>query len=128
MQTEKMKKYIALTKHKRELKSDLRELESELRGLENEILEEMADDGIGHISIDGATIYLSEMTTAKPIGGKAEVLAYTKRIAPELVKETYNTNSFNAYIREMLEQNQLPEDFNEHFEIETFHKAKVRLS
>jgi len=122
------KRFVELTKQKRQMKENLRELESELRGLEAEILEEMADSGIGHINIDGATVYLSEMTTAKPIGGKDEVLAYTKRIAPELVKETYNTNSFNAYIREMIEQDQLPEDFDEHFEIETFHKAKVRMS
>ena len=122
------KQFVELTREKRQMKENLRELESELRGLEAEILEEMAESGIGHINIDGATVYLSEMTTAKPIGGKAEVLAYTKRIAPELVKETYNTNSFNAYIREMIEQDQLPEDFNEHFEIETFHKAKVRMS
>lgn len=122
------KRFVELTKQKRQLKENLRELESELRGLEAEILEEMADSGIGHINIDGATVYLSEMTVANPIGGKDEVLAYTKKIAPELVKETYNTNSFNAYIREMIEQDQLPEDFNEHFEIETFHKAKVRMS
>jgi len=123
----KFKKFVELTKQKKELKSMMKDLENELKEAENEILEEMAESGIGHINIDGATVYLSQITVANPIGGKEAVLEYVQKYVPEIVSETYNTNSFNAYVREMIEQDGLPDHFSDHFNVDTFYKAKVRI-
>lgn len=64
---EQIKKWIALTKKKRELDRDLKEVTAQLEELEGGIVDYMTEEGVDKLTLDGMTVYLQEVpsVTAK---------------------------------------------------------------
>jgi hypothetical protein len=64
MHIEVVKRWLEAKRVKKELDKALKGVNEELENLEISILDQLASDGVTGVKVDGATVYISEMTKA----------------------------------------------------------------
>ena len=64
------KRFIALTREKRERKAELRQIEETLAELEEELITIMTNEAIGKFSVDGMTVFPQKHVYVKAKGGE----------------------------------------------------------
>ena len=103
MNTEELKRFIALEERRRQLETEIDVVKAEAAQLEQLLLPEFERNGLEKVSIDGRTVYLERKLWAKAKDGdKAAVCKVLKRAhLGDFVEETFNTNSLSGYVREL---------------------------
>jgi hypothetical protein len=131
MNTEELKRFIALDDRRRQLEAEIDSVKAEVAELEQLLLPEFERNGVERVSIDGKTIYLERKLWAKAKDGdKAAVCKALKRCRlGDYVEETFNTNSLSAYVRELdREGRDLPPSLREVLEVSEVFKLRTRRS
>ncbi len=131
MNTEELKRFIALDDRRRQLETEIDKVKAEVAELEQLLLPAFERDGVERVSIDGKTVYLERKLWAKAKDGdKAAVCKALKRThLGDYVEETFNTNSLSAYVRELdREGRPLPPSLGEVLEVSEVFKLKTRRS
>ena len=131
MNTEELKRFIALEERRRQLETEIDIVRSEAAQLEQLLLPEFERNGLEKVSFDGRTVYLERKLWAKAKdGNKAAVCKALKRAhLGDFVEETFNTNSLSAYVRELdREDRPLPPSLRDVVEISEVFKLRTRRS
>jgi hypothetical protein len=104
MDIELARRFGALVKEKRDLEAELRRVKDEMGTLEPLVLDEMQNNQMDRMHLDGQTIYMHRILTSKAKGGNrnAVVAALKAEGLGDLVAEGYNANSLSAWVREQL--------------------------
>lgn len=105
-----LRRFVALTKRKRELEAKLDEVKAELVDLEAEVLRVFEECGIERITVDGMTLFLRRELWASKREDVSWEEACRKLIEAgfgEYVSPRFSTQSISALIRER-EQDNLP--------------------
>lgn len=119
---ERLKGFIELREREAELDAELKAVKAEIEEAKAGIIDRWADEGVSSVKVDRKTVYLHRQVWA----GKAAVcvegqplldekgrpvkvsdddfIDAVREVAPELVRETVNSSSLSAFVRE------LPED------------------
>ncbi len=98
---------------KKELEEQVKAVEDEIEQIEQQLIVQMIADEVTSFNKDGYTYYLSIKPYASPVPeSKKELFQKLKENGfGDLVYETVNANSFNAFVREQIEENggEIPE-------------------
>jgi len=116
LNTTGFKNFIELEKKKKELKKALQEVEDQKKGLQQDLIDNLLDQEMTKISISGKTVYVNTITRAKIKDRDKAVEALKEAGFGDLVKESFNTNSVSALLRELQEDGDLPEGFEDSIE------------
>jgi hypothetical protein len=128
MNTDELKRFVALEKRRRQLEIEIDNIKSEAAELELRLLPQFELSGMERISIDGRTVYVERKLWAKAKNDdKPAVCKALKHCRlGDYVEETFNVNSLSAYIRELDREGQaVPDvlasvlDVNEIFKLRT---------
>ncbi|HLH16240.1 MAG TPA: hypothetical protein VKX45_03425 [Bryobacteraceae bacterium] len=131
MNTEELKRFVALEERRRQLEAEVDTIKSEAAELEQHLLPQFEQEGFEKISIDGRTVYIERKLWAKAKdGNKAAVCKALRRAhLGDYVEETFNTNSLSAYVRELdREDRPLPPTLREVLEVSEVFKLRTRRS
>jgi len=131
MNTEELKRFVALEERRRQLEAEVETLKTEAAELEQRLLPQFEQEGFEKITVDGRTVYVERRLWAKAKDGdKAAVCKALKRARlGDYVEETFNTNSLSAYVRELdREERPLPPSLREVLEVSEVFKLKTRRS
>ncbi len=103
MNTDELKRFVALEERRRALEAEIDTLKAEAAELEQRLLAQFEQSGMERVAIDGRTVYVERKLWAKAKDGdKAAVCKALKRCRlGDYVEETFNTNSLSAYVREL---------------------------
>lgn len=105
-----------LKEKKKCLEDELKALNTELEETEYELAQMMINEELPSFSRAGTTFYVSTKVYASPLAEKkAELFETLKRLGyGDLIYETINNNTFSAFVREQMAENdeQLPEWLN----------------
>lgn len=116
LDTERLRRFVALENRKKELKAELEAVEAELTELDADLQPEFVEAGIQSVRCDGRTLYLHRQFWAGMVDGDRPRAVTALRTAgmDDYVFETFNTQSLSAYVRERVksgqEDGQLVED------------------
>ena len=131
MNTEELKRFVALEERRRQLEAEVDTIKAEATELEQRLLPQFEQEGFEKISVDGRTVYVERKLWAKARdGNKAAVCKALKRARlGDYVEETFNTNSLSAYVRELdREERPLPPSLREVLEVSEVFKLRTRRS
>lgn len=126
---EQMRRYVELTKRKRQAEGELDELKKELSRLETKLLEDFERAGVDSMRIDGMTVYPHRQLFANARDGDKERAVEALRACglDDYVKEQFNTQSLSAYVRELDElEEPLPPPLAEALDIHEKYTLRVR--
>ena len=133
MNTDRLKKYAALTSAKRNKSAELDAINAELSILQDEILAEMAEEGTSQVRVDlpdgRFTLYPMKQLWAKAHEGNYDkACRFLKKIGlGDLVEKRFNTNRLSAVIREWDAQEvPLPKGIEKYIDIAETYKIGVR--
>jgi len=101
---------------KKQLQEAEKQVNAELEKTEQELADLMVQEETQNFTRAGQLFYLQTKTMASPIAErKQEVYAWLKEHGyGDLVYETVNSNSFSAFVKELMEEEgELPEDLAE---------------
>jgi response regulator RpfG family c-di-GMP phosphodiesterase len=120
--------YAALTDKRRKLEAEVKKLASELVVREERLVEAFAQAGIQNIKTkNGQTVYLNREVFAKLIGDHKKALTAFRRAGlSDFVKETVNSQTLRAYVREMDEV--LPKGLQPYVDITEVYRMRMRSS
>jgi hypothetical protein len=131
MNTDELKRFVALEERRRQLEAEIDAIKAEAAQLEESLLPQFEQTGLEKVSIDGRTVYIERKLWAKAKDGdKAAVCKALKRAhLGDYVEETFNTNSLSAYVRELdREGRPLPPSLREVLEVSEVFKLRTRRS
>lgn len=105
--TDWLKRFVALSRRKKELEEELNSVTLELRTWSDTLAEDMAMAGLQNAKIDGATVFIrTDRFVTKKSGKTMEEVCEILRACDmsDLVGTAYNANSLKARIREMQDE------------------------
>ena len=98
--------------------------------IEIRLINEMVDDEVSNLSIDGQKIYLATRISVSPKSGRKDALfeALTDNGYADIIKPTINANTLTATVRELMEHNdnQVPEWLADKVSLYTVTNARIR--
>lgn len=98
--------------------------------IEKRLINEMVDDEVNNLSIDGQKIYLATRISVSPKSGRKDALfaALTDNGYADIIKPTINANTLTATVRELMEHNdnQIPEWLADKVSLYTVTNARIR--
>lgn len=105
-------KYKELREAKKRLDAQVKDLNQEIEQVEYALSQLMTDEELQKFDRDGTLFYLSTRAYASPAAGRKDDLhAWLKENGyGDLVKESVHANTLSAFIKELLEEGELPED------------------
>jgi len=116
MDLELAKKLKELNEKKKDLNNELKNINEEIEKAEHELIEEMLNNEIQNFTYDGTMFYITTKVYANPEPTTKDTLfKKLKEYGYEnLVYETVNSNTFSAFVREQMDENdkELPEWLN----------------
>jgi hypothetical protein len=117
MNLERFRRLIEIDERCRKIKAEDKTLSEERDRLELEATEEMIEEGVSKIEVDGTLIHIRRDLYASTAGmDKDAAVAYLKRIGlGDYVSEGFNANSISAWLRERDEEGTVPNDFEDYF-------------
>lgn len=117
--------------------AEKKRLKSELDAMQEALVSTMALEGVPRVSIDvegvgSLTLFPRTTRYARPLDGDAERMHEALREAGmgDIVKETVNTNTLSAIVRESLdpENDSLPEELMATIDVSEKHEMALRKS
>jgi hypothetical protein len=102
--TDLLRKWLALDDRKRQLKADLESVMADLDEINEAVQAQFADNGIDNIRLDGRTVYISCDRWPRAKGGDKPALveALRRNGLEQYVKEDFNTQSLRGLTNEMI--------------------------
>src|SRR5688500_9612725 len=99
---DRVRRFVALEKERRELEARLKMIEEEAAPLKDQIADEYEEDGRQRETVDGMTVYLSYATYASAKDGdmKRLVDALKRHGMGDLVQEKVDLNTLSGVVRE----------------------------
>ena len=99
------RRYVELTVAKQDLKTQLEAIEAALRGLEPKAVEEMLNEGLPRLPIDGRLLYFGRLITASTAGQDPKIMkrAFARVKLGDLVMAKPNIMGIKSHIRERLD-------------------------
>ena len=98
--------------------------------LEKQLVNEMIDEEVGNLSIEGNKIYLSTRISVSPKAGMKDELfhALTDNGFAAIIKSTINANTLTATVREIMEHNdnKLPDWLADKVSLFSITKANIK--
>jgi hypothetical protein len=131
MNTDELKRFVALEERRRQLEAEIDTIKAEAAELEALLLPQFEQSGMERVAIDGRTVYIERKLWAKARDGdKAAVCKALKRCRlGDYVEQTFNSNSLSAYVRELdREGRPLPPSLREVLEVSEVFKLRTRRS
>lgn len=131
MNTEELKRFVALEERRRQLETEVDSIKAEAAELEGRLLPQFEQSGMERVAIDGRTVYVERKLWAKAKDGdKPSVCKALKRCRlGDYVEETFNTNSLSAYVRELdREGRQMPPSLVAVLDVSEVFKLRTRRS
>jgi len=134
LDTERARRFIALTARKRAIDAERREITKELDTLETAILDEFAEHGIDRIALDGYTLGLRRDIWARPAKDPdtgetlrdAAINALRAAGLNDYVREDFNVQSLSAYVRELIDNgDDVPDELRDSLHITEGYKVSV---
>ena len=118
--------YAQKTEARRKLDSESKRLATEIAALDEKLVEQFAQAGIQNIKTKtGQTVYLNREVFAKLVGDHEEALdAFRTAGLGDFVKESVNSQTLRAYVREMDEV--LPEGLRPYIDITEVFRMRMR--
>lgn len=103
MNKDKLARFVELQKEKRELDDALKNVKRQLDELEPLLLEQMTEEGIQSVKVNGLTLYLKRQLWAGAADGNYDAAcdALIAEGLAEFVQRRFNTNTVSAYVREL---------------------------
>jgi hypothetical protein len=103
MNMELLRKYNSLTLQKRDLQAQLRDIDEQLKPLEDRVLNELIEEGVQRLNVDGVTTYIRHDIYPSYPQGKEEAVKLLKRSRNyrSLVQETVNHQTLCSALREL---------------------------
>ena len=120
--------YAQKTEQRRKLDAESKRLATEIAALDEKLVEQFAQAGIQNIKTKtGQTVYLNREVFAKLIGDHKKALTAFRRAGlADFVKETVNSQTLRAYVREMDEV--LPRGLQPYVDITEVFRMRMRSS
>lgn len=118
------KKFVALTREKRERNAELRQIEETLGELEEELVTIMTNESVGKFSVDGMTVFPQKHVYVKAKGGDQQAAVealYKYGVRTGLMLSTMR---LRAMVKEDPEG--LPPEVMEHLEVTERYKLGAR--
>ena len=114
MNTEIMKQFAKLDSRRAALEAELKEVKERIKEVEPQVLDEMTQNEVSNIRIDGRTIYVqSQIWGRKKAPNETIVKALRDAGLEDFVSEGFNMQSISAFIREKVKNGEsLPPQFN----------------
>jgi hypothetical protein len=131
MNTEELKRFVALEEQRHQLEAEIDTIKAEAAELEGRLLPQFEQSGTERIAIDGRTVYVERKLWAKPKDGdKPAVCKALKRChLGDYVEETFNSNSLSAYVRELdREERTMPPTLAAVLDVSEVYKLRTRRS
>ena len=121
-------RYKQLREEKQALEAKVKEINKDIEQVEYDLSQFMTDEEVQKFDRNGVTFYLSTKTYASPAAGRREDLQQWLKDNGygDLVKETVNANTLSAFVRELLEEGELPEDLSEAVNVHERVKVNMR--
>lgn len=118
MNFDRLKELKELRKRKRNCESELRDIEHNINRIHDSVLEDMINEGIQNINIDGETLYISSRIWAKYENREEACKALKAANMGDIVKEGFNYITLSALLSEYSRAGQdLPKEFEGIIEI-----------
>jgi hypothetical protein len=92
---------VDLHKEKRDLEARLKATNAEIETLEDEAGAELVESGVQNMRVNDRSIYLAEELYVGAEDKEAVCEVLKAMGMEDLVKESYNTNTLSAYVREL---------------------------
>lgn len=107
--------YRQLRERKKELEADLQEVNRQLRRVELDLANEMSNEEMPRFDRAGHTFYLSTQIYASPVHGCSdELYQWLKEHGyGDLVKETVHSRTLSSFVKELMEEDGLPQELAE---------------
>lgn len=110
MNTELFRQYLALKDRRAALESEVEEIKDKMLMLTDQIMNELVDNGVDNIKVDGRTIYPKKQLYASASRLTDQLKAELEREgATDLIEEKINANRLSAFIREYMRENGINE-------------------
>jgi len=112
LDTERYKNFIELNQKKKEIEQQLKEIKKQIETEEIDLIDQLLDNDMEKISINGRTVYINSKIYAQ-IHNKQKAIEILKAEGFEdYVKPSYNTNQISTMLREFDEKDEeLPDSF-----------------
>ncbi len=130
MDTNLLQSFVEAWKTKQDVEARLDKLKARLAELEERLLDQFTEAGVQRITVGADTVYLQRMLWTNPKDGNREgaILALQTAGLGDLVqtKVDYNTNTFNAWVREQDKAGQpLPDPIQGAFSVAEVYHLRV---
>jgi len=117
---EKVARFVALEKRKRDLDRELREVKGELATLEVDLLDWFERNGVKNMGVQGMLVYVHQQLWAAPADGDYERACLALRAAglDDFVREQFNIHQVSAWVRERAKAGEeLPPSFTGNIDV-----------
>lgn len=105
MNTELFRQYLALKDRRATLESEVEEIKDKMLMLTDQIMNELIDNGVDNIKVDGRTIYPKKQLYASASRLTDQLKTELEREgATDLIEEKINGNRLSAFIREYMRE------------------------
>ena len=120
--------YAQKTEQRRKIDAESKRLATDIAALDEKLVEAFAQAGIQNIKTkNGQTVYLNREVFAKLIGDHKKALTAFRRAGlSDFVKETVNSQTLRAYVREMDEV--LPKGLQPYIDVTEVFRMRMRSS
>jgi len=131
MNSEQLKRFVALEERRRQLEEEIDQLKAEAVELEQALMPQFEQAGIERVSIDGRTVYVERKLWASAKNGDKQALCKALKRArlSQFVQETFNSQSLSALVREWDRDGRpMPPSLREVLEVSEVFKLRTRRS
>ena len=121
-----VKDYADMTAERRRLEGEVNQLKITLANLEEKLVGEFAQAGIQNVKTSaGQTVYLNREIFAKLVGDPKKARTALRRAGlGDFVKETVNSQTLRAYVREMGEA--IPKGLQPYIDVTEVFRMRMR--
>lgn len=110
MDMSKARRLASLITEKREIEAWLKETKEAIQDLEADLLEEMAEEGVDRLTVDGLTLYPRREVYPSPIDPEAAITALRSHGLDDFIETRVNTNRLRSWWSEHEAEDTIPED------------------
>lgn len=114
--------FVKLEREKRTLEEDLKRCKEKMNALQDQILDDWADQGVQSIKVGGFNVHVRNDFICSKRGGVATDAVCASLMANglgSLVGESYSASALKSRIKEMVADDQVPEDLGQLLRYET---------
>lgn len=126
---ETIAEFCALDRRRRELEDELEEIKRRRASLESMLLENFHDLGLQNMNVDGMTLYIrtNQYATKRSDVTMEQVCQVIRRLGrSDMVSEGYHPSSLKSWVKELLENGEVPGELSEVLNIGETYSLQTR--